>query len=45
MQAHVVVIKELSRYPVVVLTEACLLGYAYLLEGVWKKAIEWVTRH
>jgi tetratricopeptide (TPR) repeat protein len=43
MQAHVVAIKGQSSYPVVVLTEACLLGYAYLLEGDWKKAIEWAT--
>jgi hypothetical protein len=43
MQAHMVAIKGQSSYPVVVLTEACLLGYPYLLEGDWKKAIEWAT--
>ena len=43
MQAHVVAIKGQSSYKVVVMTEACLLGYAYLLEGDWKKAIEWAT--
>jgi tetratricopeptide (TPR) repeat protein len=43
MQAHVVAIKGQSSYPVVVLTEACLCGYAYLLEGDWEKAIEWAT--
>jgi len=43
MQAHVAAIKGQSSYPMVVLTEACLLGYAYLLEGDWQKAIEWAT--
>jgi len=43
MRAQVVAIKGQSSYPVVVMTEACLLGYAYLLEGDWKQAVEWAT--
>jgi tetratricopeptide (TPR) repeat protein len=43
MQAHVVAIKGQSSYPVVVLTEACLLGYACLLEGDWEQAVEWAS--
>ena len=41
MQAHVLSTDWSRGYPVVVLTEACLLGYAYLLEGEWEKAVEW----
>jgi len=41
MQAHVLATDWSRGYPVVVLTEACLLGYAYLLEGDREKAIEW----
>jgi hypothetical protein len=43
MQAHVLTIKGQQSYQVVILTEACLLGYAYLLEGEWQKAVEWAT--
>lgn len=43
MQAHVLTIKGQQSYRVVILTEACLLGYAYLLEGEWQKAVEWAT--
>ena len=43
MQAHVLSTDWSRGYPVVVLTEACLLDYAYLLEGDWEKAIEWAS--
>ena len=43
MQAHVLATDWQQGYPVVVLTEACLLGYAHLLEGNWQKAIEWAS--
>jgi len=43
MQAHVLSTDWQRGYPVVVLTEACLLGYAYLLEGDWEKAVEWAS--
>jgi tetratricopeptide (TPR) repeat protein len=43
MQAHVLTIKGQTSYPVVILTEACLLGYAYLLEGEWQKAVAWAS--
>jgi hypothetical protein len=41
MTGHVMEIVGQSSYKVVVLTEACLLGYAYLLEGEWERAVEW----
>ncbi len=41
MQAHALATDWSRGYPVVILTEACLLGYAYLLEGDWEKAVEW----
>ena len=43
MQVHVLATNWQQGYPVVVLTEACLLGYVYLLEGDWRKAIEWAS--
>ena len=43
MEAHVLSTDWSRGYPVVVLTEACLLGYAYLLEGDWEKAVEWAS--
>ena len=43
MQAHVLSTDWPSGYPVVVLTEAGLLGYAYLLEGDWERAVEWAS--
>ncbi len=41
MQAHVLSTDWSRGYSVVVLTEACLLGYAYLLEGDWERAVQW----
>jgi tetratricopeptide (TPR) repeat protein len=43
MRAHVLAIRGEPSYKVVILTEACLLGYAYLLEGEWREAIAWAT--
>jgi tetratricopeptide (TPR) repeat protein len=43
MQAHVLATTWHQGYPVVVLTEACLLGYAYLLEGDRESAVEWAS--
>jgi hypothetical protein len=41
MKAHVLATDWAGGYPVVILTEACLLGCAYLVEGEWEKAIAW----
>jgi tetratricopeptide (TPR) repeat protein len=43
MAADVTAIQGQSSYSVADLTEACLLGYARLLEGEWQKAVEWAT--
>jgi hypothetical protein len=43
MQMQVLATDWQRGYPVVVLTEACLLGYAYLLEGDWQKAFHWAS--
>lgn len=43
MQAHVLSTNWQQGYPVVVLTEAGLLGYAYLLEGDRERAVEWAS--
>jgi len=43
LAADVKAIQGQSSYSVAVLTEACLLGYAHLLEGEWQKALEWAT--
>jgi hypothetical protein len=43
MQAHVLTTDWEQAYPLVILTEAGLLGYAYLLEGDWQKAIQWAS--
>jgi hypothetical protein len=43
MQTQVLATDWQRGYPVVVLTEACLLGYAYLLEGDWQKAFHWAS--
>ncbi|MBN1813573.1 MAG: hypothetical protein JXA14_17170 [Anaerolineae bacterium] len=42
-EAHVLATDWRSGYPVVVMTEANLLGYAHLLEGEWQKAVEWAA--
>jgi hypothetical protein len=43
MQAHVLATNWEHGYPVVILMEAGLLGYAYLLEGDWEQAAEWAS--
>ena len=43
MESHVLSTDWERGYPSVVLTEAALLGYAYLLEGEWQKAIRWAS--
>jgi len=43
MQAHVLTTNWQQGYLVVTLTEACLLGYAYLLEGDWQQAVQWAS--
>jgi tetratricopeptide (TPR) repeat protein len=43
MQAHVLATDWELGYPVVILTEAGLLGYAYLLEGDCERAVEWAS--
>jgi hypothetical protein len=43
MQAHVLSTDWQRGYQVVILTEACLLGYAYLLEGDWESAARWAS--
>ena len=42
-EAHVLATDWRRGYPVVVMTEANLLGYAHLLEGEWQQAMEWAA--
>jgi hypothetical protein len=41
IQAHVLAVAGQQSYPSSIPMEACLLGYAYLLEGEWQQAVEW----